>query len=196
MADRRMFSKAIVLSDVFLELPHSAQALYYNLSMNADDDGFVGNPKSLVRLCGCKLDDLNILLEKKYILGFKSGVICIKHWKMNNYIQKDRYKSTTYQEELAELYIDEKGAYTKKQTDKKVVKDKPEVDFADVSKVLENKPTKREIQSYILSSGRKVNVNEFWEETCGCSIYRGNVIYDWKGLIDKWIETDIAIPLD
>ena len=102
-----MFSKAIVLSDVFLELPHSAQALYYNLSMNADDDGFVGNPKSLVRLCGCKLDDLNILLEKKYILGFKSGVICIKHWKMNNYIQKDRYKSTTYQEELGRVIAPE-----------------------------------------------------------------------------------------
>jgi len=121
MAERRMFAKSIVMSDVFLDMPLSARCLYFTLGMMADDDGFVGNPKSITRQCGASQEDLDILKEKRYILGFESGVIVIKHWCMNNYIQKDRYKRTTYIEEMETLGIDNKGSYTEKNGGKDVM---------------------------------------------------------------------------
>ena len=114
MAERRMFAKSIVLSDAFLDMPLSARCLYFTLGMLADDDGFVGSPKSIMRQCGASQDDMAILLQKRYILGFETGVIVIKHWRMNNYLQKDRHKQTTYLEEMSELVIDSRGAYTEK----------------------------------------------------------------------------------
>lgn len=114
MAERRMFAKSIVLSDAFLDMPMSARCLYFTLGMLADDDGFVGNPKSIMRQCGSTDDDMKVLLAKRYVLGFDSGIIVIKHWRMNNYLQKDRYNSTTYIEEKATLTTDEKGSYIEK----------------------------------------------------------------------------------
>lgn len=112
MAERRMFAKTIVTSDAFLDMPLSARCLYFTLGMLADDDGFVNNPKSIMRQVGASQDDLNLLLVKRFILSFDSGVIVIKHWRIHNYIQKDRYKESKYIEEKASLMIDEKGAYT------------------------------------------------------------------------------------
>lgn len=112
MAERRMFAKTIVTSDAFLDMPSTSRCLYFTLAMFADDDGFVNNPKSIMRQIGSSVDDMNILLAKKFIISFDSGVIVIKHWKIHNYIQKDRYKETKYLEEKATLSIDEKGAYT------------------------------------------------------------------------------------
>ena len=107
-----MFAKTIVTSDAFLDMPLSARCLYFTLGMLADDDGFVNNPKSIMRQVGACTDDLNLLLVKRFILAFDSGVIVIKHWRIHNYIQKDRYKETKYIEEMASLMLDEKGAYT------------------------------------------------------------------------------------
>lgn len=112
MAERRMFAKSIVLSDAFLDMPMSARCLYFTLGMLADDDGFVGSPKAIMRQCGASNDDMNILLSKRYVLGFESGVIVIKHWRLNNLLKNDRKKDTTYIEEKNTLMIDEKGAYT------------------------------------------------------------------------------------
>lgn len=112
MAERRMFTKKITESDAFLDMPSSTQALYFHLSMNADDDGFINSPKSIQRTVGASNDDMKLLLAKKFIIAFESGVIVIKHWKMHNYLQSDRYKPTDYQEEKAQLALDEKKAYT------------------------------------------------------------------------------------
>lgn len=112
MAERRMFAKTIVTSDAFLDMPLSARCLYFTLGMFADDDGFVNNPKSIMRQVGACTDDLNILLAKRFILAFESGVVVIKHWKIHNYIAKDRYKETKYIEEKSTLMLDDKGAYT------------------------------------------------------------------------------------
>lgn len=114
MAERRMFSKAVVESDAFCDLPIEAQCLYFHLSMNADDDGVVSSPKKQTRSLGFTDKDLEPLITKRFILMFESGVAVIKHWKMNNYIQKDRYRKSTYQEELAQLTLDKKGSYTEK----------------------------------------------------------------------------------
>ena len=118
MAERRMFAKAVVLSDAFLDMPASTRALYFALGMYSDDDGMVGNPKTIMRACQCTQEDLDLLLEKRYLLTWSSGVVCIKHWKMNNYIQNDRHKATTYIEELSTLGLDSKGAYVEKDSPK------------------------------------------------------------------------------
>lgn len=115
MAEKRMFAKSIVLSDAFLDMPMSARCLYFTLSMLADDDGFVSAPRSIMRQCGASQDDLLILLSKRYILAFDSGVIVIKHWRINNYLRSDRYTATTYVEEKSTLILDEKGSYTEKE---------------------------------------------------------------------------------
>lgn len=112
MAERRMFAKTIIDSDAFLDMPLTTQALYFHLSMRADDDGFINNPKKLQRMIGASDDDLKLLAAKDFIIPFESGIVVIKHWKIHNYIQKDRYKQTIYQEEKS-LLNDEKGAYTK-----------------------------------------------------------------------------------
>ena len=116
MAERRMFAKSIVLSDAFLDMPMSARCLYFTLSMFADDDGFVGSPKAIMRECGASQDDLAILLTKRFVLGFSSGVIVIKHWRLNNYLQNDRKKPTTYVEELNSLGLDAKNAYVERES--------------------------------------------------------------------------------
>jgi len=114
MAERRMFAKTIVLSDAFLDMPMSARCLYFTLGMLADDDGFVGNPKALMRQCGASQDDMAILIQRRFVLAFESGVIVIKHWRMNNLLKNDRYKSTVYVEERSTLALDEKNAYTER----------------------------------------------------------------------------------
>lgn len=113
MADRRMFNKTIIDSDTFLDMPLSAQALYFHLSMRADDDGFVNNPKKIQRMIGASDDDCRLLIMKQLIIAFDSGVIVIKHWRLHNYIQKDRYKPTLYQSEKSTLELDESKVYTK-----------------------------------------------------------------------------------
>lgn len=112
MAEKRMFAKSIVLSDAFLDMPLSTRCLYFTLGMLADDDGFVGSPKAIMRQCGASQDDLSILLSKRFVLAFDSGVIVIKHWRINNYLRQDRYIETTYLEEKQTLTLDSKGAYT------------------------------------------------------------------------------------
>ena len=107
-----MFAKTIVLSDAFLDMPLSARALYMTLGMVADDDGFVNNPRSIMRQCGASVDDMNVLLSKKFILSFDSGVIVIKHWRINNYLRSDRYQQTKYLEERNMLSVEENGSYT------------------------------------------------------------------------------------
>lgn len=112
MAKKRMFNVDIVGSDAFLDLPHTAQALYFQLGMRADDDGFVGNPKTIQRIAGTKASDLELLVKKRFLLQFPSGVVVIKHWKINNQIQKDRYTPTVYTEEYKSLYIKDNKSYT------------------------------------------------------------------------------------
>ena len=111
MAERRMFAKTIIDSDAFLDMPLSAQSLYFHLSMRADDEGFINNPKKIQRMVGCNDDDLKLLLTKRFIIVFDSGVIVIKHWKIHNYIRRDRVKETLYQEEKSELTEKENGTY-------------------------------------------------------------------------------------
>lgn len=103
MAERRMFAKTIIDSDAFLDMPLSAQALYFHLSMRADDDGFINNPRKIQKTVGASEDDLKLLLMKRFVIGFESGVVVIRHWKIHNYIRNDRYSPTLYRAEMNQL---------------------------------------------------------------------------------------------
>lgn len=114
MAERRMFAKTIIDSDAFVDMPATARLLYYDLSMRADDDGFVNSPKKIIRMTGASEDDLRVLIAKQFVIPFESGVVVIRHWKIHNYIQKDRYKETAYLNEKSLLSTTENKAYALK----------------------------------------------------------------------------------
>lgn len=103
MAQRRMFSIKIIDSDLFLDMPCSTQLLYFHLSMRADDDGFISSPKKICKMVNCSDDDMRLLIAKTFIIPFESGICVIKHWKIHNYIQNDRYSCTLYKEEKEKL---------------------------------------------------------------------------------------------
>ena len=106
-----MFAKTIIDSDAFLDMPMSARLLYYDLSMRADDDGFVNSPKKIMRMIGATQDDLAILAVRKFIIPFDNGVVVIKHWYIHNYIRKDTYNETPYKEQKEMLEFDENKSY-------------------------------------------------------------------------------------
>jgi hypothetical protein len=106
-----MFAKTIIDSDAFIDMPMSARLLYYDLGMRADDDGFVNSPKKIMRMIGSTDDDMKLLIAKKFIIPFESGIVVIKHWKIHNYIRKDTYKETNYKQEKATLALDENNSY-------------------------------------------------------------------------------------
>lgn len=112
MAERRMFAKTIIDSDAFLDMPLSTQALYFHLSMRADDEGFVNNPKKIQRMTGASDDDVKLLIAKRFIIPFESGVCVIKHWLIHNYIQKDRFKPTVYKDERSSLVVKQNKSYS------------------------------------------------------------------------------------
>lgn len=112
MAERRMFAKSVVESEAFLDLPISSRLLYYDLGMSADDDGFVDSPNRITRITGASENDLKLLIAMQFLIQFDSGIVVIRHWKINNYIQKDRYVETTCKEEMCSVSLDKDGTYT------------------------------------------------------------------------------------
>lgn len=112
MAQRRMLSKTIIDTDAFMNMPLSTQCLYFHLALRADDDGFVSSPKMLQRMLNTAPDDLNVLVAKKFIIMFESGVLVIKHWNIHNYIQSDRYQPTSHLKEKSTLLLKDNGSYS------------------------------------------------------------------------------------
>lgn len=209
-AEKRMFAKSIVLTDAFLDMPASARCLYFTLGMLADDDGFVGSPKSVMRQCGASQDDLGILLAKRFVLGFESGVIVIKHWRINNYLQNDRHHDTTYQEELATLMIDGKGSYTEREKpmyttciqdvypDKNSI-DKNRLDKSSIEECGADKPprtrfappTVQEVKAYCNEKGYPVDAERFvdYYTSNGWMVGR-NKMKDWKAAVRTWVKKE------
>lgn len=195
MAERRMFAKSIVLTDAFLDMPTSARCLYFTLGMLADDDGFVGSPKSIMRQCGASEDDMRVLLAKRFVLGFESGVIVIKHWRMNNYLQNDRHKQTTYLDELATLTISPNGAYT--EADKECIQvgytDKNSIDKNSKDKNIYRQkftpPTIDEVKAYCDERQNGVDYQKFYEyySIANWKDSKGNPVKNWKQkMIANW----------
>ena len=169
MAERRMFAKTIVDSDAFLEMPVTARLLYYDLGMRADDDGFVNNPKRLTRMIGATSEDMGELVKNGYIIPFDSGVIAIRHWRVNNYLQKDRCRETQYVEEKKMLVLDEKNVYMEAKTNPCI-----------------QKPAKMYTQDS-LGEDRKVKFNNIY--SAGASVYE-NFAGDDKELLTALLNFD------
>lgn len=193
MAERRMFAKTIIDSDAFLDMPLSAQALYFHLSMRADDDGFINNPKKLQRLIGCADDDMRLLVAKAFIIPFESGVVVIKHWRINNYIRNDRYKPTNYTEEMAQLQVKENGAYTEKlplgipngyQTDTqyRLGKDRLDKNIRGFTP-----PSIGEVSAYCTERNNGIDPQHFVDfyEAKGWMVGK-NKMKDWKAAVRTW----------
>ena len=192
MAERRMFAKSIVLSDAFLDMPLSARCLYFTLGMFADDDGFVGSPKGIMRQCGASQDDMRILLEKRFVLAFDSGVVVIKHWRINNYLRNDRYQSTTYLEEKETLTLDEKNAYTEKNKVGIPNIGIPSIDKDSIVKdSINNKrftpPTLDEVRDYCNERKNNIDPESFinFYESKGWFVGK-NKMKDWKAAVRTW----------
>lgn len=196
MARKRMFDIEVVDTDLFLDMPQSTQNLYFHLGMRADDDGFVSNPKKIIKLIGANEDDLKILIAKSLIIPFESGIIVIRHWKLNNYLRKDRYIETIYKKEKNMLNEDENGVYSLgiPNDNQMLTNGQPSIEENSKEKKskVNNKafvpPTLDEIKKYINEKELKVDGLHFYNYfTEGNWIdSKGNKVKNWKQKLLTW----------
>ena len=199
-----MFAKTIIDSDAFIDMPISARLLYYDLSMRADDDGFVNAPKKIMKFVGASNDDMNILIARKFVIAFDNGVVVIKHWRIHNYIRKDTYNETPYLEQKAMLELDEKNAYRLKNMPSQLSVDEPSTQVrlgkVSIGNIKENnikekkkfsKPSLEELQSYISEKHLNVDAQHFidYYESNGWKVGR-NPMKDWKATCRRWSSTN------
>jgi hypothetical protein len=198
-----MFSLRIIDTDLFLDMPQSARLLYYDLSMRADDDGFVASPKKIQRMIGCSDDDLKILIAKQFIIPFESGICVIKHWRIHNYIRSDRYAETLYKEEK-QLLVECDGTYElsgipnviptvnqmsyQRDTQDRIGKDR--IDKYNNSGSSPQKfipPSIEEVTFYCNERSNSVDVNKWYDfyTSKGWMIGK-NKMKDWKAAIRTW----------
>ena len=201
-----MFAKTIIDSDAFIDMPVTARLLYYDLGMRADDDGFVNSPKKIMRMVGASQDDLAILITKKFIIPFETGVVVIKHWRIHNYIQKDRYKPTKYEEEMSQLAVKDNGAYT---LDTECIQNGYKLDtqvrleLGEDRDRLDNKPKRKrfspptleEVKAYCDERKNRVDPQRFidYYESNGWKVGK-NPMKDWKAAVRTWERGNYSKP--
>ena len=204
MAERRMFTKKITESDAFLDMPLSAQCLYFHLNMSADDDGFVNAPKKIQRLIGASDDDLKLLIAKSFVLVFETGILVIKHWRMHNTIRQDRYHPTDYQEEYKQIGLKPNNSYTwqpngnQMETENRLDKirlDKNNKEEINKEEKKFKKPTPEEIKNYCKERNNNVDADRFYNfyESKGWMVGK-NKMRDWKAAIRTWEQKDDKLP--
>lgn len=183
MAEKRMFSKQIIDSDAFLEMPLSTQALYFHLSMRADDDGFLNNAKKVMRIIGANQNDYDLLVAKSFVIQFEDGICVIKHWRINNYLRKDRYTETIYQEEKAMLTIQPNGRYSLKDSSREMDDFPVGIPLVDRSDTQNRIDKNREEKNSIYSAEKlydEQSLDDFFE-----SIWKLYPIKKGKGQVSK-----------
>ena len=207
MAERRMFAKSIIDSDLFLDMPVTARLLYYDLSMRADDDGFVDSPKKIMRMIGASQDDFTILAARQFIIPFDNGIVVIKHWRIHNYIRKDRYEETKYKSEKDMLRLDANKAYTlddangRPLVDQRLPQDRLGKDRLDKEKDITNviskeknakfiPPSVTEVKKYCLERNNNVDPDAFVDfyESKGWMVGK-NKMKSWKAAVRTWEHT-------
>lgn len=207
-----MFSIGVLDTDAFLDMPLSAQALYFHLNLRADDDGFVGNPKRITQNVGASIDDLKLLIAKRFVLAFEDGVIVIKHWRMHNVIRNDRYTETNFIEDLQMLDIKDNGAYTFKPTTDVGCKtatvsqpnrnhSAPQVRLGigkDSIDIKENRfvpPTADDVAAYAREKSLTIDAQRFVDfyESKGWMVGK-NKMKDWKAAVRGWCSRNNGQP--
>lgn len=200
MAKKRMFSLSVIDTDNFLSMPMSSRLLYYELGMRADDDGFVDNWRKILMFTGLKEDDLKILIARQFIIPFETGVIVIRHWRLNNYLRNDRYTQTNYLKEKSQLDFEENGVYSLKNKAgiPLVDADKNSIDKNSINKKRKEekrkkfvKPTIEEIEEYCSERNNGINANAFYDFYESKDWYVGkNKMKNWKACIRTWEQRD------
>lgn len=186
MAERRMFSKTIVDSDLFIDMPLSTQCLYFHLSMRADDEGFINSVKRIQKMVGASDDDLKLLIAKQFIIPFESGIVVVKHWFIHNYIQKDRKKDTVHVEEKALLTSNKLTGYSMDtncvQLGRvgKVRLVKESIDKSSEGELDENKPNFCDVIEFIMAKNLKINAIAFHNHL------EENDFSNWENLAFEW----------
>ena len=222
MAERRMMAKSIIKSDQFLDMPATTQNLYFHMLLDADDDGFVNAPKSIMRIVGAKEDDMKLLIAKQFVIGFGSGVIVIKHWKIHNYIQSDRYKPSIQPErKLLDITANKEYQLNTDHVstmDTECIQDvsvgKVRLGKASIGKVrldktiegecekphspkrkIFTKPTIDEIQDYCIERNNNVDAQHFYDyyESNGWKVGK-NSMKDWKAAVRTWERSEYRKP--
>ena len=216
MAQRRMFALSVVDTDVFLDMPASTQNLYFHLGMRADDDGFISNPRKITTFVNCSTDDLKLLIAKGLIIPFDSGVCVVRDWRVNNYIQKDRYRETRYIVEKRCLSIDESGAYNRLDTPciqnvsslDTQVRDRVSLELGEGKRgagkpsrtTRFTPPTLEEVTAYVHERGSKVDPQSFIDFYAAKGWKIGtSPMKDWKAACrnaEKWERWDKAPAAD
>lgn len=206
MAQRRMFALSVVDTDTFLDMPASTQNLYFHLGMRADDDGFVSNPRKITTFVNCSTDDLKLLIAKGLIIPFDSGVCVVRDWRINNYIQKDRYRETRYLKEKRCLSIDESGAYNRMDTpciqnvssldtQVRLGEDRVSLELGEGKRVADKPPAHpcfcppsvEQVRAYCVERGNTIDPEQFvsYYESVGWKIGK-NPMKSWKSAIITW----------
>jgi hypothetical protein len=203
MAERRMMSKKIIHSDAFLDLPATTQNLYFHLMLEGDDEGFVNSPKRIQRTIGATDGDAQMLIAKKFIISFESGVIVIKHWRIHNYIQNDRFKESSHLEERSKLVIKDNNAYTLDDVSKMYPECTPSIGEVRLGKdsLVEDSigestrpqqkrfipPTLEEVQTRISEMNYLTDAERFmnYYESNGWMVGRTKM-KDWKAALANW----------
>jgi len=192
-----MFSLKIVDTDRFLDMPLTTQSLYFHLGMRADDDGFVGNQKRIMRLVGCGEDDMKLLIAKQFIIAFESGICVITDWGMQNKIQKDRYQASIYHEEKALLCKGENNEYLLNQQNVNNVLPQVSIVEDSIVKVSKEKrspsfkkPTIAEIETYCKERNNGIDAQRFYDYYEVANWTRGKTkIKNWKACVRTWEST-------
>lgn len=214
MAVRRMFSREICETDAFLDLPATAQRLYFFLGLQADDEGFLQNANSVIRLVGSSRDDMNVLTAKRFVIPFDSGVVVIRHWRQHNYVPKDRFHQTRCLNEKALLSVDVTGAYDLspssvyisdttciqdvcnpypegREGERNISIDVPSV-VADAPPAKKKRfvpPTVDEVRAYCEERGSGIDPQQFVDHYAASGWKRGKAqtpITDWKACVRTW----------
>ena len=202
MARRRMFSLDVVDTDAFLDLPSTSQSLYFHLGMRADDDGFVSSPKRITAMVNASGDDLKLLIAKGFLIPFASGVCVIRDWKVNNYIQRDRYTPTLYMEEKQKLACDNTGRYAPldtpciqdgytSDTQGRVGEDREEAGkenrAATPPRTRFSPPTVEEVRAYCTERGNTVDAERFCDYYASKGWMVGKTpMKDWRSACRNW----------
>ena len=206
MAERRMFAKTIIDSDAFLEMPATSQLLYFHLGLRADDEGFVNKPKSIMRDVGCKDDDMRVLITKNFVIPFESGVVVIKHWRIHNWIRKERIQETKYTDERALLAVKENGAYTLNvrqlsdtcQTSGCQLSAEIRLDKDRLGKISNTRfapPSIDDVQAYCRERNNKVDAQTFVDFYTAKGWKVGSQsMKDWKACVRTWEKRDERKP--
>lgn len=202
MAERRMFSKGIVSTDFFLEMPLSSQALYFHLGLEADDDGFVSSPKKIQKSIGAADDDFKLLISKGYVIPFDSGIIVITHWNISNNVRKDRKKETIHQYEKGQIFLVEGGIYSlnpptdsQLPTDSQPTDDQMGAQYSigkdSIGKGKKIPPSIEEVHKYISEKGYDVDAERWYDFYAAKGWMIGkNKMKDWKAAVRTWAKRD------